>query len=381
VLPSLRKILPRRRKATDPSRDVPEGTRGDPEAAPRRDRIGNGWRRFRRATNKYRLLTDVIGGLLIVAIVIGGIAAATGGIWPPVVVVESGSMMHGAPETPYGRIGTIDVGDMVFIRGVDGPDDITTWAEGGKLHYGRPGDVIAYAPDGNFSETPVIHRLVAFIEVERQSNGYRIYRLHWTQGEVIAFGPAGIYFPPLGLDETWGFSPNDGYRPSYSGYVTKGDNPVSNLALDQIAVVDGVRPITTIIEPTWIIGKVYGEVPWMGLAKLALQSRTNPEVPNWDRIGNAFAPLELWSMFFLTLGLIILVPLSLDTWRTWRELKRKEETERRLEEENLRRNAARKAALAKQPANAKRVTTFAAVVTPRSAPRSAPPPRRDPPRT
>lgn len=324
------------------------------------------WRTFRRATDRFRLLTDVVGGLLIVAFVIGGIAAATGGVWPPVVVVESGSMMHAIQETPYGRMGTIDVGDMVFVRGVDGPDDITTWAEGGKDRYGHPGDVIAYQPNGERAGTniSVIHRAIAYVEVEYApgipapgtAKKPVLYRLHWIDGEVREWDGRGIYFPPLGFDESWGFSPSNGYKPGYDGFLTKGDNAFSNPATDQ------AMGLSKLVEPTWIVGKVYGEVPWMGLAKLAMQSgQTNPAVPNWERIGNAYAPLELWTMFFLTIALVVLVPLTADTTRAYRRLKREQENARRMEEENARRTAARKAELSK----AKRVTTFATIVNAR----------------
>lgn len=362
----LRKFLPQRK---DRSQPVPERAQASSM------RRANLWRRFRRGTERYRLVTDVVGALLMVGIVVGLLAAATGGVWPPVVIVESGSMMHAVQDTHYGRVGTIDVGDMVFVRAVRGPDDLKTWADGGKLHYGRPGDVIAYAPNGDHSATPVIHRAIAYIEVISQGPQGRTYSLHWVDGQVYTWGRAGIYFPPLGFNEDWGFSPADGYRPAYSGYVTKGDNAFSNPSTDQ-TIPTRATPISALIEPTWIIGKVYGEIPWIGLGKLALQSnQTNPAVPGWDRVGNAFAPLELWTMFFLTVAAVLLVPLSLDTWRAYRRLRREQETTQRIEEENRKRLAARRAeAAAARAPGAKRVTTFAAVVNPRPQPR--PPPGR-----
>lgn len=337
-------MLARRRK------DLPEQPRR------REGRLRSAWRTFRRATNRYRLLTDVVGGLLLVALAVGGLAAATGGVWPPIVVVESGSMMHPLPETEYGRFGTIDVGDIVFIRAVDGREDVTTWAQGGELRYGRPGDVIAYAPNGDRLNTTVIHRAIAYIEVGRGPTDRVEYRLYWVDGEVKTWGPEGIYFPELGFDESFGFTPRAGYKPAYSGFVTKGDNAFSNPATDQ------ALGITKIVEPAWVVGRVYGEVPWLGLAKLALTSgQTNPAVPGWERVGNAFAPLELWSMFFLTLAAIVLVPLSIDTWRAWRALVAEREAEALLAEQNARR--AREA----QQAPPRR-TTFAAIPRP-------PPPR------
>lgn len=267
---------------------------------------------MRRGTDRYRVLTDVLGGFLIVAILVGGLAAATGGVWPPVVVVESGSMMHPYMETSYGRVGTIDVGDLVFIRALDGPESVVTFADGGELRYGRPGMVIAYAQDGDHSNISIIHRAVAYVEVEHITTFDVRYHLHWVDGEVRTFGNEGIYFPPLGFHEDFGFTRVNGYKPAYSGFLTKGDNPVTNPGADQAIGV------SRIVEPAWIIGEVYGEVPWIGLGKLALQSgRTNPNVPGWERVGNAFAPLELWSMFFVALAILILVPLSIDTWRAW----------------------------------------------------------------
>lgn len=331
-----------------------------------------GWRRFRRATDRYRLMTDVLGAVIIVALVVGGLAAATGGVWPPIVVVESGSMMHAYEETPYGRLGTIDVGDMVFVRATT-PDAIETWTEGGPDHYGRPGDVIAYWPDGNRDPTTnktIIHRAIAWVDVENNVTEIT-YTLYWIDGEVRTWDSRGIYFPPLGFSESFGFSPTSGYRPTYSGFLTKGDNAFSNPATDQ------ALGISRVVDPTWIVGEVYGEVPWMGLGKLALQSgQTNPEVPGWERVGNAFAPLELWSTFFVTLALLILVPLALDTWRAWRKLKRDQETTRRLEDENRRRLEARRAAQAAAASGGKKVTTFAQIVSSRplsAGPRGPPP--------
>lgn len=348
---------------------------GERERAVRREgRVASTWRGFRRRTDRYRLLTDVVGGILLVAIVVGGLAAATGGVWPPVVVVESGSMMHATQDTPYGRFGTIDVGDLVFVRAVDGPEDVQTWAEGGELHYRRPGDVLAYAPNGDRTNTTVIHRAIAYVEVAGLGRE-TTYSLRWVDGDVLTWDKRGIYFPPLGFDEAWGFSPAQGFRPAYSGYLTKGDNAFSNPAVDQ------AMGVSKVVDPAWIVGEVYGEVPWMGLAKLALTSgQTNPAVPGWERVGNAFAPLELWTMFFVALAALLLVPLAIDTWRAWRRYRLEQEHERRIEEESRRRMEERRRAEAAQP---KRIATFAAIVAPRPATPTAqvPPPARPPPKS
>src|SRR5437867_4490937 len=82
---------------------------------------------------------DVILAIVIVGGVLGGLFVFTG-VWPPMVVVESGSMMHAlctAPSTPsfcdaavgYGKFGTIDPGDMVFVKKIDKREDVATLAE------------------------------------------------------------------------------------------------------------------------------------------------------------------------------------------------------------------------------------------------------------
>ena len=102
-----------------------------------------------RREQRFRLLRDVMGGIVIFAIVLGGMFVASNGAWPPLIVIESGSMMHPAGETPYGRMGTIDVGDILFVRHLADPrHEVRTWAEGGAALYGRPGDVIEYLPNG-----------------------------------------------------------------------------------------------------------------------------------------------------------------------------------------------------------------------------------------
>lgn len=289
----------------------------------------SGWRWFRRELRilfkRYSLLRDVVGALLIVGIVTGGIAGATGGVWPPVLAVESGSMMHPTFETAYGRIGTIDVGDLVFVRAVD-PDEVRLWVDGGEIRYGRPGSVIAYKQDGDSGplNLTILHRAITFVEVVREPGEPPTYEMRWVDGETLTFGASGIYFPPLGFDETRGFTRANGYRPGYSGFITKGDNPGSNPAADQ------ALGISKLVHPDWVVGEIYGELPWLGLAKLTLQSgKTNPQVPGWERIGNAFAPIELWTCFFVVLTVVILLPFAVGTWRLWREHEERHRVRRR----------------------------------------------------
>lgn len=262
---------------------------------------------------RFRVLRDVLGALAIFGLLIGGLSVATDGAWPPMLVVESGSMMHRTAETSYGRIGTVDVGDIVFMRATNDPvSEVELWVEGGKDRYGRPGHIIVFDQDGNAANTSILHRAITYVEIDRLPEGGVEYSFLWIDGEVKRFGREGIYFPPLGFDENFGFTPTRGYRPAHEGFITKGDNSFTNPAADQ------ALGITRLVDASWVQGTVHGEVPWIGLARLALQTeKTNPAVGGWERVGNAYAPVELWTMFFLVVAAIVLVPFSIDTRRAW----------------------------------------------------------------
>ena len=79
---------------------------------------------------------------------------AYSGNWPPMVVIESGSMEHDNnslyAEPGYTHLGTIDTGDLVIVKEA-GKKDIVTYLEGkdtGYEKYGDYGDVIVYYKNG-----------------------------------------------------------------------------------------------------------------------------------------------------------------------------------------------------------------------------------------
>ena len=299
---------------------------------------------------------DVLLAVLIVGGVLGALFAYTG-VWPPMVVVESGSMMHAAcegPKTPefcdpqvgYGKFGTIDPGDMVFVKSAAKREDITSLAEAsvkdpGQRNYGKPGDVVVYFPSNVRTRTPIIHRAIAFVQAsgiedadscERTGNpGSRAtYSVLWegaTHDYTAADG--GIYLPSMGFGEPT-YRAGEGYKPCWSGFITKGDNPVTNTAPDQ-ALGGGVLPRQP-VKLEWIEGKAVGELPWFGLIKLALSSEPNyicvlPNgAQNWRtfdpacdngkavRVLNAYAPGDLWIMLGLSLAIIAIAPLAYDMY-------------------------------------------------------------------
>jgi signal peptidase len=119
---------------------------------------------------------DIVTAFVIVAVIMLSLYAYCG-IWPPMVVVESGSMEH--PPSPFEHksyIGVIDTGDMVFVKKVNASQgaDVITYVQGeasGYSRYGGYGDVIIYRPNGlkyrgdGTPVVPIIHRLVVWIDV------------------------------------------------------------------------------------------------------------------------------------------------------------------------------------------------------------------------
>ncbi|HUR69513.1 MAG TPA: hypothetical protein VM370_09730 [Candidatus Thermoplasmatota archaeon] len=281
---------------------------------------------------KSAALRDAIVLVAVFGILLGGLYAYTG-TWPPAVIVESGSMMHADDEVTYGRFGTIDPGDLVLVKDVKTIDDVVTTVEDGHERYGKTGDVIVYYPANNRARTPIIHRAVAYIEVEGQP-GAATYYVRWPADKACEggatkvperngrawcqYGSEGVYLP--GLVQGFGSTTAEPvpYRPAASGFMTKGDNPVTNTQTDQLSGLshdDRGTPVPVKVE--WIEGKGRAELPWLGLIKLGLAGRPNEANPPhaWVKVGSAYAPKDLWVMLGVTLFLVVGVPLIYDGYK------------------------------------------------------------------
>ena len=95
-----------------------------------------------------------LGSALLVVIAVFMLTWIYTGNWPPMVVIESGSMEHDDnplyPEPGFTHIGAIDTGDLVLVKSA-GRDDIVTYLAGkqqGYERYGDYGDVIIYYKNG-----------------------------------------------------------------------------------------------------------------------------------------------------------------------------------------------------------------------------------------
>lgn len=163
------------------------------------------------------LARDLTFATAVVFLVIG-LAYLFAGTWPIMVGVESGSMM------PH-----IYKGDIIFLQGIS-RTSIITYQVGTEINYtsfGDYGDVIVYRPNGDLYVTPIIHRVIYWVDA----------------GDPM---------------------PNDRPAP-HAGFITKGDN---NDGYDQPG-------LTTPIKPDWIVGVARLRMPYLGYIRLVF-SMTYP---------------------------------------------------------------------------------------------------------
>lgn len=223
---------------------------------------------------------DVLVAVIIILIILTGMYAYAR-VWPPIVVIESSSMVH--ENAPYGRIGTIDAGDFTFVKKVDGRSAIVTYYQGresGYMTYGNYGDVIIFQKNGQ-PGTPIIHRAIVWIE--QNNSKYDIPELGW-------YGNASVDLPEFNLA---------GYCPDGTGFITKGDN---NLDCDR-----SNKPV----KPEWIIGVARCEIPWFGAIKLLFDDWTQ------GAHNTQYVSQDCWVMLVVAIALLIIIPLCIDYSYSW----------------------------------------------------------------
>lgn len=330
----------------------------EPHGPSRASRLKERFLKFWHTDNaKMAVLRDiaVAGGIVLILLAAIWIYAGQPLNQAPVVSVESGSMMHGPylsgrlsnptgwGKPGFGRIGTIDPGDIVFVKAVDSADDIeSAFGAGRRGGYGGHGDVIVYQPNAEPQRTRIIHRAMLYVEAVPEGctpNVDCVYRIpavcnnpafdEWNRGEDLEKYCSGSSDPiRLNLERDGLFlRTSDAYPCAagapcprfYSSFITKGDN---NDGIDQMQGISGP------VRIEWIIGKARGEIPWFGLIKLALygnrnyQEQTDPtRGSNWSLLA-AKAPWDIWLCLFLSLAILVSIPMLIDFVSNLREKRR-----------------------------------------------------------
>lgn len=284
-----------------------------------------------------------------IAFLVLGLWAHTGTM-PPLVVVESSSMIH----EENGEVGSIDAGDLILV--MDTPyDNIITFAEASdrsnKYHgyetHGMEGDVIIYHKNGD-EGTPIIHRAILRVEPSQTTSPNRLAAndsdycpnggtwdsavededgeigtcvLTWsvpgtnvTNSETITIRfdgyNAGYYdckrmahanVEPYLVVWNW--------QPKHSGIVTLGDN--NQCSVDQGGLVvngsSGIHSASGVAGPVredWLVGVAGGEIPWLGTVKLMLSGADSP--------GTQYVPGSSFLFLAMVIGGIIFAPVGLE---------------------------------------------------------------------
>jgi signal peptidase len=295
-------------------------------------------RRSRARRELFRTLRDISVAVIIVVVLLAGLYAYCG-VWPPMVVIESSSMMHGSDS----QLGVIDTGDLTLVKKVDGRDGIITYVEAanpkdpnyGFKTYGDFGNVVIYQKSG-LAGTPVIHRAVAWLEYNATAsdpaNGvYKgdlpdigVYAVtEYTVKGLLAW-PRGEVDLPLTIHIQAIFANNARYTKPHDGFITKGDhNPVyapSGAGADQEALQVSAGRYVESVRMEWVVGRAEGELPWFGLLKLWVSGQPSSTFPSSSSTG-----------LVVTIILLLTVPFALDYFIARRRKLRKARREARRE--------------------------------------------------
>ena len=295
------------------------------------------------------LLREMALAVAMIAFLVLGLWVHTGTM-PPLVVVESSSMIH----EENGEVGSIDAGDLILV--MDTPyDNIVTFAEASdrnnKYHgyesHGMEGDVIIYHKNGD-EGTPIIHRAILRVEPSQTTSPNRL------AANTSDYCPDGGTWDSAVIDEdgeigtcvlTWSVPGTnvtdsetitirfDGYsagyydckrmahanvepylvvwnwQPKHSGIVTLGDN--NQCSVDQGGLVvngsSGIHSASGVAGPvreSWLVGVAGGEIPWLGTVKLMLSGADSP--------GTQYVPGSSFLFLAMVIGGIIFAPVGLE---------------------------------------------------------------------
>ena len=293
------------------------------------------------------LTRELVLAASMIMLLLAGIYGVTGNS-PPIVVVESSSMMH----DPDGQLGAIDAGDLVMVHSED-KRRIVTYAEAtdqsnpfhGRMSHGLEGDVIVYSKNGE-DATPIIHRAVMYARANLSITPERTLNDECGQGSYDAYqhderdgmlGTCVLTWDVPGTtirNETsisWDFteyrcdlSDNGAHaqylkiinwNPGHQGYLTLGDN--NNCNVDQggratanttgSGLSDSQGNTVTTVTEEWLEGVAGAEIPWFGAGKLMTMSQLSDDTP-----GTSQVPDKSWFSLMGTVFVLLVLPMAIE---------------------------------------------------------------------
>ncbi|MGQ9582119.1 MAG: S26 family signal peptidase, partial [Thermoplasmatota archaeon] len=260
------------------------------------------------------IFRDVLISSVIVLSILSGLYLYSG-VWPPMVVIESSSMMHDKDS----QIGIIDTGDLTLVKKINDRKDIVTYIEAtcktsskyGYKAYGDFGDVIIYKKNGLY-ETPVIHRAIVWIEFNTTAscitnNDFRadIPDLKIFNVKQYTIKNQGYRKEDLIISFQIIFSSMKSSGEYHGGFLTKGDHNLQKVDQESLRVGGAfVKPVKT----EWVVGKSEGELPWFGLFKLWVTGHNVDTFPD-SSVRNLIITI------FLLIFIPIIVDFGISYWR------------------------------------------------------------------
>jgi len=265
---------------------------------------------------------------------------------PPLVVVESSSMVHDSD----GEVGSIDAGDLILVH-KSSFDNIVTFAEAtdpsnpyyGHESHGMEGDVVIYKKNGE-SSTPIIHRAILRVvpneaypatlgdddpcpegvsyDSEWSVNGsLGACILTWDVPGTNVVDQRNITIAFDGIDAGYydckrfvhaGVEPHlrvHEWVPQHSGLLTLGDANKCSVDQGHLAVKgsSGLQSNdgSTLgpVQESWLVGRAGGEIPWLGAVKLMV-SGSGP--------GLTYVPGSSIMYLLVCIGGVLVFPMIAD---------------------------------------------------------------------
>ncbi len=265
------------------------------------DKLSRFWKSENETVSFVRDIFVAVAVVLVILTLLWGYTGQWFGA--PMVAIESGSMMH--LDEPFGRVGTIDAGDMVLLVKVNGYEDIVPQKDAENEDefqtYGKYGDVIIYRKYGRTDEDQIIHRAMCWVDFNEDDT--------YTIASYDLYNVSSITIPELGLHK---------YMPSHSGYITKGDNPVTNDRSDQAGGI-----CSEPIKLSWVTGKARGELPWIGTVNLLFNDIINGAFWSGSVEATVYnVPQDSMICLVLLIVVLISIPVSMDVYE-WSKKKEK----------------------------------------------------------
>jgi len=273
---------------------------------------------IRRRTR--RLILGLVGAAAIVASVFGGLGLYAG-TWPPLLIIESGSMQHGDAAS---ELGILDTGDVAVIQVLASRGVVITYLEGrasGYTSFGDYGDVVVagfFDVDVNRTRA-LVHRAFGYVS-HNGTGGFDVPELSalpaaaWSgiawNGSLTTtpFGIRSFTLSGMGwrgdLTIEWNLTQLGAKYPN-DGFLTFGDN---NLYRRPTNKTD-----PWILDRQSVFARVRGEIPWIGLLRLTLTRSPDGCCASWGSMDpEVGAPGNSWIALDLLLAAAILGPIGVD---------------------------------------------------------------------